>query len=405
MPKYVDNTGAVHEVDFTAEELLGGAKASGMTPVQYVNNKFPDADLAIGTAFKQIQASIGICSPGEDNPFGLRPTRMADLLGSDYQAAGAVSNTTSATGTFGTASRALAVISIIDRIENQLSRDRQTDIDTFYSMVGTSLTINTEHFEQPVINYGTPGGPEQAKASRVSQGANPPKMLSFSTSDRIRRIGAWNIGMEYTDQALAATTLDFVSMTVARYFQIERDERAYRYISSLWNGDGDLNVGAVPGVTSVSLDPLSTGGVLTHRAWVKFLARSRKFRRITYAIMDIDTYLKVEGRVGRPGSNNYDPTLARIDPQAIAMNVGFGNDVKVFIVESAAEGGPVAANEILALDASAAITKVTNTAAVYSGVESYAMKRTTAMRMDWSEEVFRTFGDSELRLFDRLTIS
>jgi hypothetical protein len=33
------------------------------------------------------------------------------------------------------------------------------------------------------------------------------------------------------------------------------------------------------------------------------------------------------------------------------------------------------------------------------------MKRTTAMRMDWAEEVFRTLGDSELKPFDSLTIS
>jgi len=27
------------------------------------------------------------------------------------------------------------------------------------------------------------------------------------------------------------------------------------------------------------------------------------------------------------------------------------------------------------------------------------------MRMDWSEEVFRTYGDTDLRLFDVLTIA
>lgn len=402
MPAYIDKAGATHQVDFTAEQLIGEAKASGLTPPQYINQKFHDADLAIGPAFNQIQASIGIVLPGNKNPFGLRPTAMASLMDGGY---GAVSNTATATSPFGSASRALTVISILDAIENQVAQDRTTDIDTFYGMVGPRLSLTSDVFEQPVIDYGTPGGPEQVKAGRASQGALPPKMLTFKTSDRIRRIGSWTIGMEWTDQALRATTLDFVTMTTGRYLQVERDQRAYNYINALWEGDGDLNVGAVSVVTSASLDAASTGGVLTHKAWTKFLARNRKFRRITHAIMDIDTYLKVEGRTGRPGSNSYDPTLARIDPQGVAMNVGFGNDVRIFIVESAADGGPVPANTIYAVDATSAITLVQNAAAMYNAIEEYAMKKTTAMRMDWSEEVFRTFGDTDLRLFDALVIS
>lgn len=402
MPAYINNKGETHQVDFTAEALIGEAKAQGLTPVQYINRKYADAKLDIGTAFQQIQASIGIILPENKNPFGLRPTPMSALMDGGY---GAVSNSATATSPFGSASRALTVISILDAIESQVAKDRTTDIDTFYQMVGPRISLTTEHFEQPVIDYGTPGGPENVKAGRVSQGALPPKMLTFKTADRIRRIGAWTLGMEWTDQALRATTLDFVTMTTARYLQVERDERAYNYINNLWEGDGDLNVGAVSVVTSASLDSASTGGVLTHKAWVKFLARNRKYRRITHAIMDMDTYLKVEGRTGRPGSNNYDPTLARIDPQGVMMNVGFGNDVQIFLVESAADGGPVPANTIYAVDATSAITLVQNTAAMYSAIEEYAMKRTAAMRMDWSEEVFRTFGDSDLRLFDAMVIS
>jgi hypothetical protein len=192
---------------------------------------------------------------------------------------------------------------------------------------------------------------------------------------------------------------------MAHYLQVERDERVYRYINSLYVGDGDLNVGSVSAVTSASLDAASTGGVLTHKAFVKFLARARKYRKVTHLICDLDTYLKIEGRTGRPGSNNYDPTLTRVDPQAGLINVGFGNDVRIFLVDSAADGGPVPANTIYALDASVAIARVTNTAAAYSAVEEFAMKRTTAMRLDWSEEVLRSLGDQDLRPFDVLTIS
>lgn len=408
MPKIVHADGSHHDVDFAAEELFVEARRQNLTPVQYINQRFAaevGANHPVGTPFEQIMASMGVARPGFDNPFGLRSPTMAELLDGNYQGS---ANTSQSSAPFGSASRALSVISVINSIESQLAKDRTTDADTFYSLVSHRVSINSETFEQPVIEYRGIDGPESAKAARVAQNAHPPKLLFISTSDRVRKIGAWNIGLEWTHQALKSTTLDYVSLTTARYLQVERDERAYRYISSLWYGDTDFNIGAVPAVTSVSLDSASTGGVLTHKAWVKWLARNRKVRRITHVIMDIDTYLKVESRTGRPGTNNYDPTLARIDPQARPMNdkqIGWGNDVKFMIVDPATEGGPVPANTILGLDATGSISLVTNPGMAYQGIEDYAMKRTTAMRMDWAEEVFRTFGDAELRLFDILQIS
>lgn len=400
MFSFVDNTGARHQVDLNAENVMLEAKARSINPVHVINQQFADADLNIGSAFKQMQASAGLIDP--KNPYGLKPVSMAALMGEQ----GMQANTQQNASPFGTASRAFAVISIIDAIESVMAKDRVTDAANFDSMVANTVSLNSEHFEQPVVDYGTAGGPEQVKAQRVAQGANPPRMVFFKTADRIRRVGSWNIGMEWSHQALKATTLDYVTMTVARYLQVERDERAYRYINDLFNGNGDMITGAVSAVTSNSLDTSATGGVLTHKAWLKFLARNRKYRKITHVIGDLNAYLAVEGRTGRPGSNNYDPTLARIDPQGVMkMPVGFGNDVQFVLVDDATAGGPVPANTIYAVDATSAISRVTNSLAAYNAVEDFAMRRTTAMRMDWSEEVYRTFGDSDLRAFDVLTIS
>lgn len=398
---YIDRNGGTQQWEPSAEELVAMVKSGD--PIAEINRKFADADLGVGVAFDQFKASAGLVRPGKDNPFGFRATKIGALL--DGSASGFSANTQQNSGTFGTASRAFVNIAVVGEVMSEMQKDRDTDSGVFEGMIANNLSVDTEHFEQPVVDYKTTGGPEEAKATRVAQGAEPSKMLFFKTSDRIRRIGAWNIGMQWTDQALRNTTIDYVTRTVAHYLQVERDERVYRYINSLYNGDGDLVVGAVAAVTSASLDAASTGGVLTHKAFVKFLARNRKYRKVTHLVCDLDCYLRIEGRTGRPGSNNYDPTLTRVDPQAGLINVGFGNDVRIFLVDSAADGGPVPANTVYALDASVAISRVTNTAAAYNAVEEYAMKRSTAMRMDWAEEVFRTLGDSDLRPFDVLTIS
>ena len=81
-----------------------------------------------------------------------------------------------------------------------------------------------------------------------------------------------------------------------------------------------------PPLLQSALMPLVSLRLLVHKAWVKFLARNRKKRNLTHIICDIDTYLLIEGRSGRPGTTAYDLRLAVIDPQATAANtaqIGF----------------------------------------------------------------------------------
>ncbi len=377
------------------------AQDKNLTVSQLYNQRFPKADIAYGTAAEQIYASEGLVLVGK-NKFGLRPLTTAEVLdGKGYNAAGNVKDNGDP---FGTASRILFPSALLDMVESAVPTDYTTDSAMFNGMVAQELSIASEQFEQPVIDYGTKNGPEQAKAQRISQFSEPPVMMRFGTSNRIRTLPTYGMLVEFSQQALRATTLDMVAMTVNRYMQIEKDERVYSYIADLFAGNLDMVTGAVPAVTSSTYNGAATGGVLTHKAWMLFLANNRKKRKITHCIGSIATYMKVEGRTGRPGSNNYDPTLSRVNAEAVAMNAGFGNDVKWFITDTAANGGPVPDNTVYALDATKAITRVTNTAASYSASESFALRRSEAMVFHWSSEVFRFFGDTDTSPFDILTI-
>jgi hypothetical protein len=403
MAFFIDNTGARVDAPITPE-VYREAHAANLSVPQFINRKFSNADLSKGSAYQQILASEGLVLPGA-NPFGLRAATLQEVLeGRSGYDASTGSNTADRGTPFGSASRTLFPAALISMIEATMARDRTTDGVVFDQMIAMNMSIGSENFEQPVINYSTTGGPEQARSQRIAQLAEPPIVLKFTTADRPRRLGVMSIGAQFSDQALRASTLDIVALTMAKQFEVERDAEVYEFMSAIWTGDADLNVGAVSAVTSSALNGAATGGVMTHKAWLKFLARNRKYRKVNYVAGDIDTYLKVEGRTGRPGSNNYDPTLARIDPQAQAINVGFGNDVRWFIVDTPAEGGPIPANTVWALDSTKGIVKVTNTAAAYTANEAFAMSRSQALRIDRSEAVYRMFGDSELRAFDVLTI-
>lgn len=406
MAFFIDKSGAKQEVQLDAS-VYKAAKDAGRTVPQHLNGLYRDADAKIGTAFTQLCASEGVVGfgAGAHNPFGIRAASVADILDGNSGFQAAVTNTEQRGTPFGTGSRTLFPAALIQYIEAQVAVDRVTDTVIFDQMVAQELSISGDVFAQPVINYNNLGGAQQAKHQRVAQLAPVPTVLAITTSDRFRRIPAYGMGIEMSDQAMKASTIDTLAFTVQRYLQVEKDQRVYNYLSSLFVGDNDMVMGAIPSVSSTTLDAAATGGVLTHKAWMKFLARNRKRRKITHVACDLDTYLKIESRVGRPGLSAYDPRLSSIDAQAVAQNATFANDVKFFIVDDAASGGPVPANTVWALDAKQAISRVKNIEAEYSAIENFISRRSQLMVLQWSEEVFRTFADTDLTPFDVLTIA
>lgn len=407
MAKYYNAAGELVEVPREAlgPDIYKEAHDANLSLAQFINRKFADADAKIGDAFTQLCASEGLALAGK-NAYGLRSATVAEVLDGTYNVLGNA-NSKDQGSPFGPASRILFPAAIVAMIESQVLKDYDTDTVVFKDLIAAEQSVGTENFIQPVIDYQTANGPMQAKAQRVSQFALPPNMLRFGTSERNKSLPTYGIGIEFSQQALKATTLDILALTLNRFLLVEKDARVYAYLSSIFAGDSDLNTGAVASVATNTLDSGAAAGTVTHKAWVKFLARKRKLRRITHVIGDIDSYLKVESRTGRPGSNNYDPTLSRIDPQAVAdsRQTGFGNDVKWFIVDAAAEGGPVPANTIWALDATKGIVRVSNTSASYTAAETFVLRRSETMVMHWSEDVYRMFGDADLSPFDVLTIA
>lgn len=404
MPAIIDAKGGIHQV--TVEpSIYKAAHDANMTVPAYINKMYPVADPTRGSAFQQICASEGLYLPKTGDKSKLRPPTLHDILeGKAALAFEAATTQQRNTDYGGSQARILFPAAVVDMIENQLQKDLDTDINLFEQMIAVRMGVASDTFEQPIINYSTLNGPDGAnrfRSQRISQLAEPAAMAIFTTSQQPRRLPTWSLGAEFSQQALRNSTLDLVALSLGRLLRVEADSRIYEYMSNLWSGDADFDSSAISAVTSNSLDTNATGGVLTHKAWVKWLYRNRKFRRIDYVICDLDTYLKIEGRTGRPGSIGVlDPTLPKIDPQASALNP-YVDNVRVMLVDAAADGGPVPANTVWGVDSRYGIVKVTNTQAAYTAAETYAMKRSEAFRIDWSETCYRQFDMA----FDVLTIS
>lgn len=391
MASFVDHTGARANVEITPE-IYRAAHEANLPLKAYINQKYT-GDAKIGTAYNQFKASLGLITPVAGGDFGLRAPTVADILEGRTIQAGAV---TGGTGTQygGNESRTLFPSVVIDMVEAYMARDRTTDKTILNKIIAYDQSISGENFEQPIINYSDVAndGPETARAQRIAQLAEPSALVTFTTSDKIRKIPTYSIGAQFSQQALRRTTLDLVGLTMGRFLEVQEDGAVYAALADMIAGDLDLNIGAVTTVTSSTYNGAATAGVLTHKAWVKFLRQSPRSLKISHVMCDIDTYLKVEARTGRPGSNAYDPRLVTIDPQARAVNPVIGEDVVFWIVDAASAGGPVPANTLVGIDDRYAIARVRNLEAEYQASETFAMKRAEALRIDSGMILYRLYN-------------
>lgn len=390
MSAFLDRTGAQQQLDLNVGMYLEAAQA-GQNLQTYLAAKYPTDVAKYGSVFQQLCASEGIFIKGNKD-LGIRPSTMAQILGIDSMQAGVITKDAVPN------SRILFPAVFLQATEDKLLADMSMTPSALESMIAVDESINGDRYEQPVINYAKA---EAGRSQGIAQLAKPASMLTITTSDKAYTIPTFALGLEMSDQALRASTLDIVTLSVARQIMVERNERAQAYMLQLLNGDVDSGQASLASLgksyTTTSLDAAATGGVVTQKAWVKFLAKNPLIRTINHVVTDMDTALKIENRTGKPVVTTDDGTSKRIDTTFDIKNPLWPTTVSMFLAVDA--NWP--ANTVMGLDSRHAIRRVRNIQAEYSAIESYVMKRSSAMRFDFGETLSRLFDDA----FDVLTVA
>lgn len=403
--KFFDAAGAIQDVELPPQ-IYSEAAAANLTVSAYLNRKYPTDAEKFGTTFNQMLTSTGLIVPDTKlmKNYGLRAPTMGEVLNGSVNFSAAnteqIGNPAPSTGT----SRTLFPAALIAFMETALVKNYQMDAVQFDKMVAIDIAVANDRFEQPQINMSTPNGPNSALSGRRAQLAGPNSMMAFTTSDKTRRIPTYALGMEFSKEALRATTLDLVGMSVARQMMVEKDSWVNAYISDFYAGDPDNATSSLTTLgfhnTTVILDPTCPAGKISQSAWLQWLFTRRKFRVIDWIMCDLPTYLKLEARVGRPSLTAIDTIIPRVEAQATVVNSVIG-DVKVFIVDPQSGGGPLPTDTILGLDSRYAIARVKNTSADVTAAENYALRQSEAFMVQFAEMAYRLHDDA----FDTLTVS
>lgn len=375
-------TGENKPVDLTVGIYKEAADA-GLSLSQHLANLYPTNAQKDGSPMAQLLEQCGVFVKG-NREFGISASSMDDVL-NPKEAASAI------TRDGVPASRLLFPAVILDVIEDKLAVDYDTNPSALTSMLAQDVAIQGDRWERPVLNFSNP---EAARGQAVSQLALPNSMLTITASDKTQRIPNWAIGMEISEQALKSTTLDLVGLAVARQAAVEGNERANGFILSLLNGDVDLGMAALSTFagkvqTAASIDAAATSG-LTQKAWMGWLTQRTNKRKITHIVTDLAGAMAIEGRANKPVITTDNPNSARIDTLFEVINPMWDAKVKIFLTNDT--NWP--AKTIMGFDSRYAITRVKSLTAQYSAVEQFVLKRSTALRIDKGELVYRLFDEA-----------
>lgn len=366
--------------------LYAEAAQAGQSLRQLLNARYNTNAERDGTAFEQICASEGIALRN-NLATGQRSTTIKQMMegtGPGMNAAvtkDAIPN-----------SRILFPAAVMGLVEDRLAVDLSQTDAVFNSLVAYEESINGERVEQPVINYTN-------AATNVPQGivqlAMPASMITITASDVSYKIPVYSQGIEVADQAAAGTTIDFVSLTLARVFAIQANTRAQGYMLALKDGDIDNNDSSLAALgyatTTTALDSLAAGGVITQRAWMAFMTQNPEKRVIDVIVTDLATAIKIEQRTGKPIITQDDPNSPRVDTNMSVLNPQWSPRVKVFLV-TAGSGWP--ANTIMGIDSRYAIRRIRSLTASFQSTEAFVTKRSTISRYDYGEIVNRMFPEA-----------
>jgi len=375
------------------------ASENGMSVSQLLALKYPDADVEkYGSVFKQGQQSLGIYTKAIPER-GILATTVGDMLSGKIKpamAGGSLSGggtgivAPSQQGTT-PSTRVFFPETVLQIINDTLYGNQDLEQQVWNSMISGTETIPTEMFTQPKINTSAPRAVDSAP---ISQNALPRTMVSITTSETAKSITTNSIGLQISQQALQRTSLDLLGIIFAQQAAGESQRDLWRDITAIKAGNLDTGDAALSVADFNSYDSAATTGVVTQKGWLKFLWDPTRAIQIDSIITDLDTFLAIQQRTGRPviydpntggaSVGNVGTALLDVTPQQANINIP---EPRVLIVDTSVLG----ANIIMGFDSRFAIRQVVNASASYSATEEMVMQRSNFFRVDWGRMAYRLY--------------
>jgi hypothetical protein len=384
---FIDSASQRQELDIAVEDYREAGDLK-MSLSQLYEMKYPsDPDLGCST-FEQMCASAGI-RVRPDPARGIGASSMKEIIygsrsmvaqGPITRPSGESSNTPS--------SRLLFPQVIMNLVEASLIDNKDHYLAPWENAIALRTTVSAARVDQPKID--TTSMEDGDSYQPIAQLAEPANMTRITLSDISYAIPTKAIGLEISDQALQATTIDLVAISLASQARIERIKRLETDMQAMISGDIDTGVVTSPIVNASTYDPAINAGLpITQLGFSKFLRANSITMNMTHMIMDDDTFLALEGRPGVVSVLTA-PAPNQAGPGAVLLaNASFPTP-QALILPSAIVG----ANVILGFDSSKALHQITNQLASYTAIENFVLRRAVSFRWDYGSLMTKLHDDA-----------
>ena len=167
--KYKLRSGAdgatIHEIEVNPKDYELASRA-GLTLSQYLTRKYRDQtdETRFGSVFSQCLASAGMFLRADEKT-GLRAPTLKEVMSDSINMAGIVGPSGDNTNT--PSARLLYPETILRVMEAELRTDESDFLSTYNRMFANTLTIDSEKFDQPLINSNHN---ENTRSKAISQG-------------------------------------------------------------------------------------------------------------------------------------------------------------------------------------------------------------------------------------------
>ena len=354
-----------------------------------LNSQFPTPQ-GMPTASEQLFAQCGLYRTA-DLKSGIKPAKIRDILdGGGLSAAGTAPGSTGI-------SRFVAPAAILAGVQNDIYEDRSGVLAQFMNLVAFTQSVAGNRYEKPVFNYDPA---RNSRAKPVAQLAEPTSIGLLTVGEQSGTIPIFASGLEISDQAMDYLGFAEVQKCMSIMATYDIAERADGWLLSMMAGDADHGMAALSGdqvEKAVTIDSaIGAAGVLTQKAWIKWIAKHSKRAPITHVITDIDGALAIQNRTGRPTANTDNQTSQRMDTIEVVMDPLWPSNLPIYIVTDA--NWPV--NTILGISKPNAIVLHESSTAQYSSVEQFVTRRSTKFRVDFGAVANRFYD----RAFHRLNL-
>lgn len=284
-------------------------------------------------------------------------------------------------------SRFVAPAAILAGVQDDIYEDRSGVLGQFRQLVGIFQSVPGSRYERPVFNYSAARNGTSRPTAQLSE---PTAVGLLTVGEQSGTIPVYAHSLEVSDQAVNYFSFAEVQKCMTIMASEDLADKADGWLTSMLSGDSDHGMSALSGVTAQSFDSsISAAGVLTQKAWMKFLITHAKRAPVTHIITDVDGALAIQNRTGRPTQTSDNPTSKRIDTVESVMNEMWQSEIPVFITTDPAWP----ANTIMAINKPSAIIMYENASANYTSVEQFVTRRSTKFRVD--------FGAIANRFYDR----